>query len=332
MPDRTITLGEYLIDNQSDFEYSSGELTRLLNSIRLAAKVVNYEINRAGLVDITGTAGQTNVQGEEQKKLDVFANEAFINTLTNREIVCGIVSEENDEYITIPGANRRHQNKYVVVMDPLDGSSNIDVAISVGTIFGIYRRVTPTGTAVTPEDFLQPGYKMVAAGYIIYGTSTILVYSSGNGVNGFTLNPAIGTYYLSHPNITIPENGRIYSVNEGGYVHFPQGVKDYIKYCQREEEDRPYSSRYIGSMVADVHRTLLQGGIYFYPKSSERENGKLRLLYECNPMAFLIEQAGGIATDGYRRILEIQPDDIHQRVPFFGGSPKMVEKAMSFLQ
>ncbi len=331
MSKRHLTLGEYLIDNQADFEYASGELTRLLNSIRLAAKVVNFEINRAGLVDITGTVGSTNIQGEEQKKLDVFANEAFINTLTNREIVCGIVSEENENFITIPGANRRHQNKYVLVMDPLDGSSNIDVAISVGTIFGIYRRESPLGTEVNLADFLQPGYKMVAAGYIIYGTSTILVYSSGNGVNGFTLNPAIGTYYLSHPNIKIPETGRIYSVNEGGYVHFPQGVKDYIKYCQREEEDRPYSSRYIGSMVADIHRTLLQGGIYMYPKSSERENGKLRLLYECNPIAFLLEQAGGMATDGYKRILEITPTEIHQRVPFFGGSPAMVKKAMSFL-
>lgn len=332
MPKRHLTLGEYLIDNQADFEYASGELTRLLNSIRLAAKVVNFEINRAGLVDITGTVGSVNVQGEEQKKLDVFANEAFINTLTNREIVCGIVSEENENFITIPGANRRHQNKYVLVMDPLDGSSNIDVAISVGTIFGIYRRESPLGTEVNLADFLQPGYKMVAAGYIIYGTSTILVYSSGNGVNGFTLNPAIGTYYLSHPNIKIPETGRIYSVNEGGYVHFPKGVKDYIKYCQMEEDDRPYSSRYIGSMVADIHRTLLQGGIYMYPKSSERENGKLRLLYECNPIAFLLEQAGGMATDGYRRILEITPTEIHQRVPFFGGSPAMVKKAMSFLQ
>lgn len=331
MQKRHLTLGEYLIDNQADFEYASGELTRLLNSIRLAAKVVNFEINRAGLVDITGTVGSTNVQGEEQKKLDVFANEAFINTLTNREIVCGIVSEENENFITIPGSNRRHQNKYVLVMDPLDGSSNIDVAISVGTIFGIYRRISPIGTEVNLADFLQEGYKMVAAGYIIYGTSTILVYSSGNGVNGFTLNPAIGTYYLSHPNIKIPDTGRIYSVNEGGYVHFPQGVKDYIKYCQQEEDDRPYSSRYIGSMVADIHRTLLQGGIYMYPKSSERENGKLRLLYECNPMAFLLEQAGGMATDGYRRILEVAPTEIHQRVPFFGGSPAMVKKAMSFL-
>ena len=325
------TLGEFIIENQADFEYSSGELSRLLNCIRLAAKVVNHEISQAGLVDITGTVGNTNVQGEEQKKLDVFANEAFLNSLRNRDIVCGIVSEEDEEFIAVSGLDGRNRNKYVVVMDPLDGSSNIDVNVSVGTIFGIYRRISPVGTPVTREDFLQPGNMQVAAGYIVYGTSTMLVYTTGNGVNGFTLNPAIGTYYLSHPNMTVPENGRVYSVNEGNYVHFPQGVKDYIKYCQREEGDRPYTSRYIGSMVSDIHRTLLQGGIYFYPQSNERREGKLRLLYECNPMAFLIEQAGGRATDGYNRIMDLKPEDIHQRAPFFGGSKNMVLKAEEFL-
>lgn len=325
------TLGEFIISHQRDFEYSSGELSRLLNCLRLAAKVVNHEIRQAGLVDITGTVGNRNVQGEEQKKMDVFANEAFINSLTNRDIVCGIVSEENEEFITISGDNKSNKNKYVVVMDPLDGSSNIDVGVSVGTIFGIYRRISPVGTPVTREDFLQPGNMQVAAGYILYGTSTILVYTTGNGVNGFTLNPAIGTYYLSHPNIRIPDTGRVYSVNEGYYVHFPQGVKDYIKYCQREEEDRPYTSRYIGSMVSDLHRNLIQGGIYIYPKSSEREAGKLRLLYECNPMAMIMEQAGGRATDGYRRILDLKPTELHERVPFFAGSKRMVEKAESFL-
>lgn len=325
------TLGEFIIDHQADFEYSTGELSRLLNSIRLAAKVVNFEIRQAGLVDITGTVGTTNVQGEAQKKLDVFANDAFINTLTNRNIVCGIVSEENEEHITISGPNNRHQANYVVVMDPLDGSSNTDTGVSVGTIFGIYRRISPVGTPVTVEDFLQSGNNQVAAGYVLYGTSTILVYTTGNGVNGFTLNPAIGTYYLSHPNITIPETGRIYSVNEGYYRHFPQGVKDYIKYCQMEEDDRPYTSRYIGSLVSDIHRSLIQGGIYIYPKSSEREAGKLRLLYEANPIAFIIEQAGGLATNGYERIMDIKPEAIHQRVPLFAGSKRMVEKAQSFL-
>ncbi|NJC26192.1 class 1 fructose-bisphosphatase [Neolewinella antarctica] len=327
----SVTLGEFLLGRPGDFQYENTELGRLLNAIRLAGKVVSHEIRRAGLVDITGTIGSTNIQGEEQQKLDIFANEAFINTLTNRDIVCGIVSEENEEPIEIRGSDNRNRNKYVVVMDPLDGSSNIDVNITVGTIFGIYHRVSPIGTPVTTEDFLQSGNNQVAAGFIAYGTSTMMVYTTGNGVNGFTLNPAIGTYYLSHPNIEIPKKGNIYSVNEGGYVHFPQGVKNYIKYCQREEEDRPYRARYVGSMVADVWRTMLQGGIYFYPESTGKPHGKLRLLYECNPLAFLVEQAGGQATNGYERILDIKPTDIHQRMPFFGGEGEMVEKAMQFI-
>ncbi len=219
----------------------------------------------------------------------------------------------------------------MVLIDPLDGSSNIDVNVSVGTIFSIYRRVTPAGTPVSLEDFLQAGNRQVAAGYIIYGTSTMIVYSTGHGVNGFTLNPALGTYYLSHPNLSFPENGQIYSVNEGNYVHFPQGIKDYIKYCQKEEENRPYTSRYIGSLVSDVHRNMIKGGIYIYPNTAKDPQGKLRLLYECNPMAFLIEQAGGKASDGYRRILDIQPTELHQRTPFIGGSASMVEKAESFM-
>ncbi len=325
------TLGEFIINNQSEFKYSSGELSRLINSIRLAGKVVNHEVNKAGLVDILGTAGDTNIQGEEQQKLDVFANEAFIKTLTNREIVCGIASEEEDDFITISGGNKKNDNKYVVLMDPLDGSSNIDVNVSVGTIFSVYRRVTPIGTPVTLEDFLQPGNQQVAAGYIVYGTSTMLVYTTGHGVNGFTLNPALGTYYLSHPNMKFPEIGKIYSVNEGNYVHFPQGVKDYIKYCQREEEDRPYTSRYIGSLVSDFHRNMIKGGIYIYPNTSKNPEGKLRLLYECNPMAYITEQANGKASNGYTRILDIVPTELHQRVPFFCGSKKMVEKAEEFM-
>lgn len=332
MTDHNKTLGEFIIENQKDFAYSSGELSRLINSIRLAAKVVNHEVNKAGLVDILGAFGDKNIQGEEQQKLDVFANEAFIKTLTNREIVCGIASEEMDDFIRIEGRDKNNNNKYVVMIDPLDGSSNIDVNVSVGTIFSIYRRVTPAGTPVTMEDFLQPGVNQVAAGYIIYGTSTMIVYTTGHGVNGFTLNPAIGTYYLSHPNMRIAETGRIYSVNEGNYIHFPQGVKDYIKYCQKEEDDRPYTSRYIGSLVSDIHRNILKGGIYIYPKSSKASNGKLRLLYECNPMAFIVEQAGGKASDGFNRIMEIQPTELHQRVPFFCGSKNMVEKAEEFMR
>ena len=326
------TLGEFIIENQAAFPYSSGELSRLINSIRLAAKVVNHEVNKAGLVDIIGAYGEKNVQGEDQQKLDVYANKKFIQTLTNREIVCGIASEENDDFITIEGCDGQHKNKYVVLMDPLDGSSNIDVNVSVGTIFSVYRRVTPVGSPVTLEDFLQPGKQQVAAGYIIYGTSTMLVYTTGHGVNGFTLNPALGSWYLSHPNMQIPEDGRIYSINEGNYVHFPQGVKNYIKYCQEEKDDRPYTSRYIGSMVSDIHRNMIKGGIFMYPKSSKANNGKLRLLYECNPMAFITEQAGGKASDGFQRIMDIEPTELHQRAPFFCGSKNMVEKAEAFMQ
>ena len=326
------TLGEFIIENQSSFKYTSGELSRLINSIRLAAKVVNHEVNKAGLVDIIGTAGDTNIQGEDQQKLDVYANEKFIQTLTKRNIVCGIASEEEDDFIAINSQDENNQNKYVVLIDPLDGSSNIDVNVSVGTIFSIYRRVTPVGTPVTLDDFLQKGSEQVAAGYIIYGTSTMIVYTTGDGVNGFTLNPAIGTFYLSHPDMAFPENGKIYSVNEGNYIHFPQGVKDYIKYCQMEEGDRPYTSRYIGSLVSDFHRNMIKGGIYMYPKSSKNSDGKLRLLYECNPMAFLAEQANGKASNGFQRILDIEPNELHQRVPFFCGSKNMVEKAEEFMQ
>ena len=325
------TLGEYIIDNQNDFQYSSGELSRLLSSIRLASKVVNHEVNKAGLVDIIGAAGDTNIQGEDQQKLDVYANDIFMNTLVNREIVCGIASEEEDDFVIIEGKNKTHDNKYVVLIDPLDGSSNIDVNVSVGTIFSIYRRVSPVGTPVIKEDFLQPGNLQVAAGYVVYGTSTMLVYTTGYGVNGFTLNPATGTYYLSHPQMKFPEDGNIYSINEGYYIHFPQGVKDYLKYCQEEEDNRPYSARYIGSLVSDFHRNMIKGGIYMYPTSSKSPQGKLRLLYECNPIAFLAEQAGGKATDGYKRILEIKPTELHQRVPIFVGSSLMVEKLEEFM-
>lgn len=329
---RKQTLGEFIIENQHAFKYTSGELSRLINSIRLAAKVVNHEVNKAGLVDIIGDAGETNIQGENQQKLDVYANEKFIQTMTKRNIVCGIASEEEDHFITVNSQDENHQNKYVVLIDPLDGSSNIDVNVSVGTIFSIYRRITPVGTPVQLEDFLQRGDQQVAAGYIVYGTSTMLVYTTGDGVNGFTLNPAIGSFYLSHPNMKFPEDGRIYSVNEGNYIHFPSGIKKYIKYCQEEEGDRPYTSRYIGSLVSDFHRNMIKGGIYMYPKCSEDAKGKLRLLYECNPMAFLAEQANGKASDGFTRIMEIEPTELHERVPFICGSKNMVEKAEEFMR
>ena len=332
MSQKNQTLGEFIIENQSSFKYTTGELSRLINSIRLAAKVVNHEVNKAGLVDIIGNAGETNIQGEDQQKLDVYANNKFIQTLINRNIVCGIASEEEDDFVSINSQDENHQNKYVVLIDPLDGSSNIDVNVSVGTIFSVFRRVTPVGTPVQIEDFLQEGNKQVAAGYVIYGTSTMLVYTTGHGVNGFTLNPAIGTFYLSHPNMKFSEDGKIYSINEGNYIHFPQGIKNYIKYCQMEEGDRPYTSRYIGSLVSDFHRNMIKGGIYIYPQTSTNPNGKLRLLYECNPMAFLAEQAGGKASDGFTRIMDIVPTELHQRVPFICGSKNMVEKAEEFMR
>ena len=333
MTDQTLqSLGEFIIDKQDDFKFSSGELSRLLSSIKIASKIVNREVNKAGIADILGKAGNENVQGEEQMKLDVFANNIFIDALSHREIVCGIASEENEDFIEIKGnENNAHMNNYVVLIDPLDGSSNVDVNVSVGTIFSIYRRVTPAGTPVKMEDFLQKGVNQVAAGYVIYGSSTMLVYTTGNGVNGFTLDPSVGTYFLSHPNMTYPKTGKIYSVNEGNYAKFPQGVKEYIKYCQEEEGNRPYTSRYIGSLVADFHRNMIKGGIYIYPSYAHAPNGKLRLLYECNPMAFLAEQAGAKATNGFQRILEIEPTSLHQRVPFFCGSVEMVEKAEEFM-
>lgn len=325
------TLDEYIIERQDDFQYSTGELSRLLNSILLAARVVSYKIRKAGLIDIIGSVGTTNVQGEDQQKLDLYAHNVFVETLINREIVCGIASEENDNFITIEGLDEAHNNKYVVLMDPLDGSSNIDVNVSVGTIFSVYRRISPIGTPVTIEDFLQPGIKQVAAGYILYGTSTMLVYTTGKGVNGFTLNQAIGSFYLSHPNLRCPDEGNVYSVNEGNYVHFPQGVKDYIKYCQEEKDNRPYTSRYIGSLVSDCHRNMMRGGVYMYPSTLKTPKGKLRLLYECNPMAFITEQAGGYASNGYERILEMKPSELHERTPFYCGSTNMVKKVEEFI-
>lgn len=327
------TLGEFIVEKQHDFPHASGELSSLLASIRLAAKIVNREINKAGLADITGASGNDNIQGEEQQKLDVYANDKFKAALEARDQVCGVASEEEDEAVAFN--KELNQNaKYVVLMDPLDGSSNIDVNVSVGTIFSIYRRISPVGGPPTAEDFLQPGHKQVAAGYVIYGSSTMLVYTTGNGVNGFTYDPSIGSFCLSHENMRIPEQGKFYSINEGNYIRFPTGVKKYIKYCQESvpEDNRPYTSRYIGSLVADFHRNLLKGGIYLYPSTQSHPNGKLRLLYECNPMALLIEQAGGLATDGRQRILDIKPTELHQRVPFFVGSKQMVEKVSQFLE
>lgn len=328
---KVTTLGQFIIERQSDFPYAKGELSRLLRDIGIAAKLVNREVNKAGLVDILGDLGTINVQGEGQKKLDVYANEQFISALSSGGECCAVASEENEEMVHIDNAVSKNA-KYVVCIDPLDGSSNIDVNVSIGTIFSIYRRISLSGTSDL-SDFMQRGTEQVAAGYITYGSSTMLVYTTGKGVNGFTLDPSIGEFCLSHPDIKIPKTGNIYSINEGYYVHFPDGVKRYIKYCQEEDAKtkRPYSSRYIGSLVADFHRNLLKGGIFIYPPTAKAPNGKLRLIYECNPLAWIIEQAGGSASDGYSRILEIQPASLHQRTPLYIGSADMVSLAEDFM-
>ncbi|MFD2162797.1 class 1 fructose-bisphosphatase [Paradesertivirga mongoliensis] len=321
------TLGQFIIEKQKDFPYAKGELSRLLRDIGIAAKIVNREVNKAGLVNILGDEGTTNSHGESQKKLDIFANHQFISALTCGGECCLIVSEENDDPIFIE-SDVSHNAKYIVCIDPLDGSSNIDVNVSVGTIFSIYRRKSTEGKP-TLQDALQRGTEQVAAGYIVYGSSTMLVYTTGKGVNGFTLDPSIGEFCLSHPDMKIPEDGYIYSINEGNYINFPDGVKKYIKFCQEEDPStkRPYSSRYIGSMIADMHRNMIKGGIFLYPPTSSSPKGKLRLVYECNPMAFIIEQAGGRATDGFQRILEMEVESLHQRCSIFVGSENMVRKA-----
>lgn len=329
---RVTTLGQFIIEKQSDFPYAKGELSRLLRDIGIAAKIVNREVNKAGLVDVLGDNGSVNIQGETQKKLDVYANEQFIAALASGGECCIVASEENEEIVRIDSAVSKNA-KYIVAIDPLDGSSNIDVNVSVGTIFSIYRRKSTEGLPQL-EDVLQKGTEQIAAGYIVYGSSTMLVYTTGKGVNGFTLDPSIGEFCLSHPNLKIPKSGTIYSINEGNYVHFPEGVKKYIKYCQVEDKpsSRPYTSRYIGSMVADVHRSIIKGGIFIYPTTSSAPNGKLRLVYECNPMAFIIEQAGGRATNGFERILDLEVDSLHQRSAVFIGSEDMVLKAEEMMQ
>ncbi|MDC1029678.1 class 1 fructose-bisphosphatase [Flavobacteriaceae bacterium] len=322
------TLGEFLIANQQRIQGSTGEFSKVIHALRLASKVVSHEVNKAGLVDILGEVGTTNIQGESQQKLDVFAHELFIKALTNRKIVCGIASEEADDFIQVKHPASDDKSKYIVLIDPLDGSSNIDVNVSLGTIFSIYKKKSK-GNKVVLDDFLQAGTEQVAAGYILYGTSTLFVYTTGQGVNGFTLNPAIGTFYLSHPNITLPSEGHIYSINEANYASFPQSVKDFLK--KRKAEDLNYTTRYIGSMVADIHRNMLKGGLFLYPPNAKSPNGKLRLLYECNPIAFIVEQAGGMAVNMDKRIMEINPKTLHQREPFFCGNREMVESLIDHL-
>ncbi|WP_296621811.1 class 1 fructose-bisphosphatase [Marivirga sp.] len=315
-----ITLDRFIKKKQNDFAFASGELSQLLRDIALAGKIIHREVNRAGLLNIGGAYGTENIQGEEQQKLDVIANIRFIRALKNGGEVCAIVSEEDDEILDLNNKDGR----YIVSMDPLDGSSNIDVNVSIGTIFSIFRRVSPVGSKVTDEDVLQKGSEQVAAGYLLYGSSTMLVYTTGRGVNGFTYDPSLGEFFLSHADMRIPEDGKIYSINEGSYRSLQPKVQQYIESCK----DKKYTARYIGSLVADFHRNLLKGGIYIYPSTEKAPDGKLRLNYECNALAMICEQAGGLATDGEKRILDIQPKSLHQRVPFYTGSKKMVEESM----
>ena len=327
-----MTLGRHIIEEQEKYEGATGELSKLLHDLSLAAKIISLEVNKAGLVDIIGFTGDNNVHGEQVKKLDMLAHDMLIKAMDHGGHLCVMASEEEEDIIQIP--HKFNIGKYVLLFDPLDGSSNIDANISIGTIFSIYRRISRGDGPGTMEDCLQHGINQVAAGYVIYGSSTMLVYTAGSGVHGFTLDPAFGEFLLSHPNIQTPKKSKIYSINEGNYLYWHPGLKKYIKYLQEEDKtsNRPYSSRYIGSMVADIHRNLLYGGIFMYPADSRSPHGKLRLQYECNPMAFIVEQAGGRATNGKQRILEIQPEKLHQRVPIFIGSEedvKVVEKFMA---
>jgi fructose-1,6-bisphosphatase I len=309
-------LDRFIKNNQDQFQYASGELSQLLRDIALASKVVNREVNKAGLIDIMGAVGSTNTAGDQQQKLDVLANIRFTRALAKGGEVCALVSEESETFVDL-----NNDGKYVIAIDPLDGSSNIDVNVSIGTIFSIYRRKSSPGTPIQKIDILQKGREQVAAGYILYGSSTMLVYTTGHGVNGFTHEASLGEYFLSHPDMRMPDDGKIYSINEGSANSFSTGIKNYVQFCK----DKNYTGRYIGSLVADFHRNLLKGGIYIYPATAKDPSGKLRLMYECNALAFIAEQANGKATNGKIRILDIQPEDLHQRTPFHVGSRKMVD-------
>lgn len=335
MNDTIISFDRHIMDEQRRYG-GRGDFSAILSQIIFAAKVVAAQVAHAGLIeDILGRTGDRNVQGEEVQKLDVYANTMFINALNYIGKVCVMASEEDENMIMIP--DEYPKGDYVVMFDPLDGSTNIDVNVSIGTIFGIYRRTTPSGTDGTLEDCLQPGNKLFGAGYIVYGSSTILVYSTGNGVNGFSLDPSVGEFVLSHPNIKIPARGKIYSTNEGNYPYWKPGTREYIEYLKSDKNTlkKPYTSRYVGSLVADFHRNLLKGGIFLYPedtKDPKKTTGKLRLLYEGNPLSFIVEQAGGAASTGYERILDIQPTKLHQRVPLILGSMDDVKEYETFAQ
>ncbi len=328
---KLITLDEFTIQETRKFPNATGELSALLRDIGLACKIINKQVLKAGLVDILGKHGATNVQGEEQMKLDIYANDTLISVLQNSADCAGIASEENDDFVCFSDGFSA-DSKYVVLFDPLDGSSNIDVNAPIGTIFSIYRRVSPLGQPCTLEDFLQPGNKLMAAGYVIYGSSTMMVYATKTSINGFTLEPSIGEFCLSHPDLRCPEKGKIYSINQGNTCKYDDGMKAFLNYCMEsnKEEGRPYSHRYIGSMVADMHRTFIKGGIFMYPADKSNPNGKLRLQYECNPMAFLVQAANGLASTGTGSVLDVVPTELHQRVPIYIGSKNLVEKALEF--
>lgn len=329
---KIITLEQFIIEQEHEFPHATGKFSQLIRDLGLAGKLVNREVNKAGLVDILGFTGETNVQGEKVQKLDIFANQVFIEALSVGGNVCVIGSEESEDVIPID-TPQSQDAEYVVLLDPLDGSSNIDVNVSIGTIFSIYKRVTASGPG-TLEDCLQSGSTLMAAGYIIYGSSTMFVYTTGHGVNGFTLDPSIGEFLLSHRDIRIPDRCDIYSLNEGNYRKFNPGIKEYLRHIKGKFDPtiKPKSTRYIGSLVADFHRNLLRGGIFIYPGLIDKPEGKLRLLYEANPMAFLVEQAGGMATNGKERILDITPKTLHQRTPLYLGNKSEVEVIHEFLR
>lgn len=328
---KIVTIERHIIEEERSHPGASGDFSGLLRDLTLAFKVIWREVSKAGLVNILGFAGKENIHGEQVKKLDEFADETIYKAMDHGGHLCVMASEENEDVLHIP--EHYPTGRYVLLYDPLDGSSNIDANVTIGTIFSIFRRVTPSGKG-SMEDCLQPGYKQIAAGYVIYGSSTMLVYTTGEGVHGFTLDPSIGEFLLSHENIRIPKRGKIYSVNEGNYRWWFDGMKKYVKYLQEEDTatGRPYSGRYIGSLVGDIHRTMLYGGIFMYPGDTRNSDGKLRLMYEGNPMAFLVEQAGGRASNGRQRILDIQPKLLHQRTPVFIGSEEDVTIAEEFIQ
>lgn len=329
--DRIVTIERHIIEGERAHPGATGGLSTILRELTLAIKLIYREVSRAGLANIIGLVGRENIHGEQVKKLDVLANETIFKAMDHIGKLCVMASEENETIVRIP--DKYPTGKYVLLYDPLDGSSNIDVTVNIGTVFSIYRRMTPSGHG-SVEDCLQPGYKQVAAGYVVYGSSTMFVYTTGDGVHGFTYDPGIGEFLLSHENIRIPRRGKIYSINGGNSGRWPEGIRKYVAYLQEEDTSsgRPYSARYIGSMVPDIHRTLLYGGIFMYPGDAKHPEGKLRLMYECNPIAFIVEQAGGRASNGMDRLLDIKPRALHQRTPFIAGSEDDVAQCEKFFQ